>query len=89
MHPSFLQEGVSDYSRRPAVDPSSLMSNIHSRLIYPPVGSTFEGHASQGVLAARSRPIDSMTDMHYRKAQPLQYGDMLMGELRGIDSMRC
>ena len=64
-----------------------MMMQEESRLLYPPVGSTFDGHASRGVLAARSRGIDTLADLQYRRPQPLQYGDMLQGGCRTPSSL--
>ncbi len=63
-------------------DPDSQLSFEESRLLYPPVGSTFDGHASRSVqeLRAPSTGIDTLSDLKYRRPRPLQYDDMLQGE---------
>ena len=78
------QGGGGDFLRQSRDDPTSLMSYEESRLVYPPVGSTFDGHASRAVVAARAAGargagIDSMSDLQYRRPRPLHYGDMLRG----------
>ena len=66
------------------------MTYEESRLVYPPVGSTFDGHASRAVVAARAAGargggIDPMNDLQYRRPRPLQYGDLL----QGVDAVSC
>lgn len=52
--------------------------NESSQLLYPPVGSTFEGGPSHSVVAARRAGlIDPMADLRYKRAQPLQYDSPL------------
>lgn len=59
-------------------DGSSLFVNESSQLLYPPVGSTFEGGPSHSVVAARrANAIDLMTDLRYKRAVPLQYDSLL------------
>ena len=86
-----LQGAGGDFLRQSRDNPTSLMAFEESRLVYPPVGSTFDGHASRAVVAARAAGaqgagIDSMSDLQYRRPRPLHYGDMLRGR---CDRGRC
>lgn len=79
-----LQGGGDRYQQRGG--DTMMMMQEESRLLYPPVGSTFDGHASRGVMAARSRGIDALADLQYRRPRPLQYGDMLQGVWGGEEA---
>lgn len=56
-----------------------LFMREESTLMYPPVGSTFDGRRSQSAAAA-SRPIDSLADFHYRRPKPLNFEGLDAGE---------